>query len=213
MSSQSPASNSSNIKTESGGLKANLVVCIECENIFRTQEDFFAHAKSCNPIFKQKRCKRIRRKNPSKHELLTRMFCPFCNKKRKVRTTLMHLYMHVTKFHVAESESDEFKNIVEECASHQTNKKKELVQCEECGINVKNSIQLQIHIGAVHRNESFKCSICERPFRSKRYLNFHSLTHTNATIPCEQCNQVFKKTSCLTRHTKVVHLKIKNMKC
>ena len=135
-------------------INEDIVACIDCDKIFKSDEVFFAHAKTCQPI-------RIRKK--------------------------------------------------------QTKRKKSVfeinVQCDQCGNYYANTNSLQNHTKNSHGTETFICFICGTFFKSRKDLNSHIINHNEATIPCDQCDQVYKKRNRLRRHINVVHLKIKNHKC
>ena len=173
-----------------GAINADVIACIDCDKIFKSDEAFFLHGKICQSL-----------KN-----------CPFCSRKRPVGSTVKHLYKHVKKSHASESETVPFRNIVDEYALY-LQSAIERVQCDKCGNYYANPQSLDNHIRDRHGNESFICSICGSSFRSKRDLESHSVTHNKATIPCDQCDQVYKKRTFLNRHIKVVHMNIKNHGC
>ena len=76
-----------------------------------------------------------------------------------------------------------------------------------------NTKSLQNHRRERHGNETFICSVCGTSFRSKRDLESHSISHKEPTISCNQCDRVYNRRAFLSRHIRVVHLKLKNYKC
>ena len=172
-------------------LKVNIIACINCDKIFKSDADFYTHAKACKP----------NRENLQ--------ICPFCRRKLRNGSSVEHLYIHVKKFHSTESESVPFKKIEEEFALM-----KQRVQCEKCGNHFASRHSLENHMRSLHVNETFTCTICDSTFNSKRYLHQHKIIHNiEPTIPCEYCGQVYRKEARLTMHIKRVHLQIRNFGC
>ena len=169
-------------------LKANIIACFNCDKIFKSDADFYTHAKACKPY--QENVQR----------------CPFCRRKFRNGSSVEHLYIHVKKFHIKESESVAFKKIEEEFALM-----KQRMQCEKCGNYFSSRHSLANHMRSLHVNGIFTCTICGSTFKSKRYLHQHQIIHNiKATIPCEHCGQVYRIECRLRMHIKRVHLQIRN---
>ena len=94
------------------------------------------------------------------------------------------------------------------------------VTCQYCGLKLTRRYTLKNHILAVHSNVAkFKCSICDREFKTNAQLLAHIRTcHKeieNTESPnmstCDKCNKTMK-TSYLKNHIKQVHGK-KHFEC
>ena len=78
-------------------------------------------------------------------------------------------------------------------------------QCEHCDYTAPNNNQLKQHM-AKHFDPKFKCSYCEKMYKSKDSLEAHERDHTGERpFECPVCGKGFKSNSVLITHKKHVH--------
>ncbi|XP_070497892.1 zinc finger protein 62 homolog [Chironomus tepperi] len=79
-----------------------------------------------------------------------------------------------------------------------------LVECQICHKMLKfRSIHSHMTNFHVFENQ-FQCKICDKQFKSKRYLSVHEKIH-NKQFKCEICNKMFSFNSHLDDHKKTIH--------
>ena len=78
-------------------------------------------------------------------------------------------------------------------------------QCEHCDYKTGSNAQLKLHM-AKHFDPKFKCSYCEKMYKSQKSLEAHERDHTGERpFECPACGKGFKSNSVLITHKKHVH--------
>ncbi|XP_070497890.1 zinc finger protein 43-like [Chironomus tepperi] len=79
-----------------------------------------------------------------------------------------------------------------------------LVECQICHKMLKY-LAMNSHLRNFHATDKkFQCKICDKRFKSKKYLWMHEKTH-NKQFKCEICNKMFSFNSHLDDHKKKYH--------
>ncbi|XP_019891422.2 zinc finger protein 816-like [Musca domestica] len=81
--------------------------------------------------------------------------------------------------------------------------------CGECGKIAATEEALQKHKSVVHRAErKYKCTICDKAFKTAVYLREHMTTHTGESLyTCPHCPTKFRARSNMYHHRKKAHPK------
>lgn len=98
--------------------------------------------------------------------------------------------------------------------SHQrTHKMKN--SCHLCGKLFARNSGLSRHMKCVHLGiKDYSCDICGLSFAEKSTMEDHRKTHTGENpYFCHECDKVFTRKGGLSRHTKNIHLGIKEYNC
>uniref|UniRef100_A0A1I8QDP0 C2H2-type domain-containing protein n=1 Tax=Stomoxys calcitrans TaxID=35570 RepID=A0A1I8QDP0_STOCA len=158
-------------------------------------------------------------------------FCELCNKEFKTSTTLKN-HMKIKHPDDGDSSINSRRVMCEQCgflaaspeslAAHIKNIHTEAEQfkCDMCPKVFKCRYYLKHHT-MIHHSEvkikPFKCTECDMAFTRRNGLTKHKLTHINYTerIKCdfEGCDVRFLNTDAKKRHTRLVHLKVKQHIC
>ncbi|XP_013096125.2 zinc finger protein 267-like [Biomphalaria glabrata] len=90
--------------------------------------------------------------------------------------------------------------------------------CDTCGKAFKRTDALQqhklVHISKSARSLPYKCSICDKGFRSQAHLKEHSSMHSSERpYLCQYCGAAFKTQPVQRKHIMTLHLQPKNHVC
>ena len=104
------------------------------------------------------------------------VFCDICGKKMNKSTLKQHIdYVH--------------------------KRKKDNVQCSDCGQIFERQHQLLKHQNLVHStDEKFDCEVCGRRFSRVAAKENHMKCHREGTFPCEMCGKLLKRKKTLVSH-------------
>ncbi|XP_013416985.1 putative mediator of RNA polymerase II transcription subunit 26 [Lingula anatina] len=90
--------------------------------------------------------------------------------------------------------------------------------CDLCGTSFKRADALRqhrvIHMEKKSRIFRFKCSTCDKPFRSRAHLAEHMAMHTSIrSFLCEICGASFKTKSVQRKHVETIHKNPRAFEC
>ena len=84
--------------------------------------------------------------------------------------------------------------------------------CTLCGFKIENNIDnkqiLRYHIKSNHKDlsSSLACKFCGKLFPTHQQHNNHEVLHSDPTIPCQHCNQLFHSQKYLRTHILTHHV-------
>ena len=93
---------------------------------------------------------------------------------------------------------------------------RELYECADCGKTFTTRFAKNLHVKTAHNKvKDLKCDHCSFATSYKSVLNRHEKTHQVYRVlhECHMCKQTFVSQEGLNRHVKVIHEKIKDLKC
>lgn len=93
------------------------------------------------------------------------------------------------------------------CDSEIDNKKTISYTCPQCNVHFEHKKDVLVH-QSIHSGKELKCNVCNKLFRSMKFLKRHIKTHM-ITKPhiCKTCNKGFTESSALCKHMKQHHLR------
>ena len=206
-----------------------IIVCIECDKIFKAEEAFLDHFKTCrsnkSEYEKDKKVNKCEicfeifstKGNLKKHRKLFHFYppdeeqqCPFCDK-FKLNKSIKKLFRHIELIHDSENENELFQKIANEYDLYM---KQNGAHCDQCGNVFSCSDSLRNHIQNIHESENIVCSECADIFKSKSSLRYHmAVKHSKVTITCEHCGHLYKEKRKLDRHIQTKHMQVKKYEC
>ena len=160
-------------------------ICKICGSSYKRYRNLFSHRQQVHGIYavgSRKANKSLRSLNKKKKSILGSFPCDTCKKIFSTRTKLtIHMRAHTG-----------------ECP----------FRCETCGNSYSYSSSLYVHQKVVHegkervKKKTFVCSVCNKVFSTKSYLNIHSRVHTGEKpYLCAICNRAFSQRTSLINHT------------
>ena len=218
----------------------SILVCADCDRIFRTKDDFSNHlhfceyndqkdsekvlspprtvriqdtgkCDHCDAVFKFKSKKKLIRHHVEEHPNCC--LCPFgCHLPRvgDGKTVITVIYDHVMEDHRDKEDTPTFRKIV----NLYTLQSGVRLTCTTCNKTYHTELSLKAHVKKKHLTtaEKLPCDVCGKVFEFPWHLKDHKYkTHAKDTT-CPTCGLVFNEYS-LKRHIRVVHENRRNSQC
>ncbi|KAJ6646918.1 Zinc finger protein [Pseudolycoriella hygida] len=173
--------------------------CLFCKQWYPNHNEFKVHFKDAHN--KDADCFFHKRSNCN---IFT---CYVCEREFPLRYYLVsHMKSHYDKFlrHICPTCGRRFRTfglLTQHLKTHEG----KIYECEQCDKKFNYYVRLRLH-RASHRTElNFKCDICSKAFKVKKYLNKHMAVHNDKKYGCKFCPATFNFTSGRRAHEKSQH--------
>ena len=171
----------------------NLFPCVGCEEIFETREELKQHKIKRHPELYQFRPVELDPEDNDPKDRLMAFACPVCERKFG--------FIHACSVHIK--------------VHHFGWKQRKLFYCTECGKYFASQKVLNTHHERDHQGIRTMCPLCHKAIKSTTLNGHLNMVHNDALKewPCTDCSKKFKRKCDLIRHTKTVHLGVRDHPC
>ena len=158
--------------------------CLLKEHIAKAHTDFFQRCLHCGIPFDDKNEYRMhmKKKHIAKAPTDFSQLCPHCgipfDDQKEYR-------MHMRKKHKKSKPKPE--------------------QCSECSEVLANHNRWKYHMFKCHNVGGVHCDICFGRHFNQKLLDQHRTVHLEKSVPCDQCDRMFKNDFSLRRHKDNIH--------
>lgn len=187
--------------------------CTECDKAFKPKSSFKRHAQlhtgnmwlcdfssACTKQFFTEYDLKMHKK--MKHSPFV-LVCEICSKSFKSKLGLNnHIRRHQHQFKYLCGKDFNYKNDLDQHLANHEAKKYIIVRNVKKKCSSKRNVKRHLETCQI-RESKYACDLCEKRFKSKRYLKAHLAGHNNPEgHQCSTCGEVFKYRASLYKHAK-----------